>query len=141
MRKRRLVPLEARVTTPVVWLLAAVLVAIGGFIVLRVHHAVRAGEERLLDRVAAVAAETRGPLPRLAGIDLAIVSSNGHVLLGTLPVAIGRRELDARRPTGRVARPSTRRHDRLAARSTPRRASPSSSSRRVGFRSRTSPAS
>ncbi len=71
MRKRGLIPLEARVTTPVVWLLAAVLVAIGGFIVLRVHHAVRAGEERLLDRVAAVAAETRGPLPRLAGIDLA----------------------------------------------------------------------
>jgi signal transduction histidine kinase len=91
--KRRLVPLEARVTTPVVWLLAAVLVAIGGFIVLRVHHAVRAGEERLLDRVAAVAAETRGPLPRLAGVDLAVVSSNGHVLLGKLPVAIGRREL------------------------------------------------
>jgi signal transduction histidine kinase len=93
VRKRRLVPLEARVTTPVVWLLAAVLVAIGGFIVLRVHHAVRAGEERLLDRVAVVAAETRGPLPRLAGVDLAVVSSNGRVLRGRLPVAIGSHEL------------------------------------------------
>ncbi len=106
MRRRRLVPLEARVTTPVVWLLAAVLAAIGGFIVLRVHHAVRADEERLLDRVVAVAAETRGPLPRVAGIELAVVSSNGHVLLGRLPVAIGGRELAlARRPgAARVVR-------------------------------------
>jgi signal transduction histidine kinase len=93
VRKRPLLSLEARVTTPVVWLIAAVLVAIGGFIVLRVHHAVRAGEERLLDRVAVVAAATQGPLPRLAGIDLAVVSPSGRVLDGRLPTAIGRPEL------------------------------------------------
>jgi signal transduction histidine kinase len=101
VRERPRLSLEARVTTPVVWLIAAVLVAIGGVIVLRVHHAVRTGEQRLLDRVAVVAGATHGPLPHVAGIDLAIVSSSGRVLDGRLRIAIDRRELVlAGRPGG-----------------------------------------
>ena len=85
MRERLRIPLESRVTTPVVWLLAAVLVAIGGFIVLRVHHAVRAGEQRLLDRVALVAAATRGPLPRSQASISRSCRRDGRVLDGRLP--------------------------------------------------------
>jgi two-component system, OmpR family, sensor histidine kinase BaeS len=87
-------PLEARVSTPVVWLLAAVLVAIGGFIVIRVHHAVRSGEQRLLERVALVAAASGAPLPHVAGVDLAVVGAGGHVLSGRLPRALAGRELE-----------------------------------------------
>ncbi|MDX6579641.1 MAG: hypothetical protein QOJ47_1190 [Gaiellales bacterium] len=96
MRERLRVPLESRLSTPVVWLLAAVLCAIGGFIVLRVHHAVRSGEERLLDRVAAagaVAVRNGGPLPRIAGVELAIVSPDGRLVQGRLPIALTSREL------------------------------------------------
>ena len=95
-------PLEARVSTPVVWLLAAVLVAIGGFIVLRVHHAVRAGEQTLLERVAVVAAASGAPPPHVAGIDLAVVDAGGRVLAGRLPRPLpGReRELAGRRAGG-----------------------------------------
>ena len=96
MRERLRVPLESRLSTPVVWLLAAVLGAIGGFIVLRVHHAVRSGEERLLERVAAagaVAAANGGPLPWIAGVELAIVSPDGRLVEGRLPVALSSREL------------------------------------------------
>jgi signal transduction histidine kinase len=94
VRERLRVPLESRVSTPVVWLLAAVLVAIGGLIVIRVHHAVRSGEERLLERVAVVAAASRGPLPHVAGVDLAILSADGHVLAGGLPRALSGRARD-----------------------------------------------
>ena len=88
MRDRLRVPLESRVSAPVVWLLAAVLVAIGGFIVIRVHHAVRTGEERLLERVAVVAAAGNGPLPHVAGIELAVVGADGRVLEGRLPASV-----------------------------------------------------
>jgi signal transduction histidine kinase len=106
MRERLRVPLEARVSTTVVWLLAAVLVAIGGLIVLRVHHAVRSGEERLLERVAAVAASSRGPLPRIAGIELAIVQPDGRVLAGRLPAPLAADDLrlSGRSRASRVSR-------------------------------------
>jgi signal transduction histidine kinase len=106
VRERLRVPLESRVSTPVVWLLAAVLVAIGGLIVLRVHHAARSGEERLLERVAAVAASSRGPLPRVADIELAIVRADGRVLAGRLPAPLGSADLRLRGHTlaSRVSR-------------------------------------
>jgi two-component system sensor histidine kinase BaeS len=106
VRERLRVPLESRVSTPVVWLLAAVLVAIGGLIVLRVHHAVRSGEERLLERVAAVAASSPGRMPTLAGIDLAVVRSDGQVLSGRLPAPLGPGDLRlvGRREGSRVSR-------------------------------------
>jgi signal transduction histidine kinase len=77
VRERLRVPLESRLSTPVVWLLAAVLAAIGGFIVVRMHHAVRTGEERLLARVATAAAASRGPLPRVPGIALEVQRIGG----------------------------------------------------------------
>jgi signal transduction histidine kinase len=70
-----------------VWLIAGVLAAIGGFIVLRVHHAVRAGDERMLQRIALLAARTPGPLPALPGVQLAVIAPDGRVLSGRLPVA------------------------------------------------------
>jgi signal transduction histidine kinase len=105
MGERLRLPLESRVSVPVVWLLAAVLCAIGGFIVLRVHHAVRAGEARLLDRIAVVAA-AGGPLPRVAGIELAVVARDGRVLEGRLPRPLAARErlLAGRRDAARIAR-------------------------------------
>ena len=106
MRERLRVPLEARVSTTVVWLLAAVLVAIGGVIVLRVHHAVRSGEERLLERVVAVAAAGRGPLPRIAGIELAIVQPDGRVLAGHLPAPLAAADLRLGARAARVSRAS-----------------------------------
>ncbi|MEO9175578.1 MAG: histidine kinase dimerization/phospho-acceptor domain-containing protein, partial [Gaiellales bacterium] len=90
MRDRPGIPLESRVTVPVAWLLAAVLASIGGFIMLRVHHAARSGDERLLDRIAIVAAATRGPLPRLAGVELALVSRDGRVRSGLVPASVVR---------------------------------------------------
>jgi signal transduction histidine kinase len=86
VRDRLRIPLESRVSTPVVWLLASVLVAIGGLIVLRVHHAVRTGEQRLLVSLAAVAAAGHGPLPRVDGVELAVLTPGGHLLAGALPV-------------------------------------------------------
>jgi signal transduction histidine kinase len=99
-------PLESRVTSLVAWLLAAVLVSIGGFIVLRIHHVVRGGEERLLDRVAVVASATRGQLPRLAGVELAVVSRDGRVRSGRVPASIVRElpSLLARAGAGAVYR-------------------------------------
>ena len=55
------------------------------------HHAVRSGEERLLERVAVVAAASRGPLPHVDGIDLAVVGADGRVLAGRLSAAVARR--------------------------------------------------
>jgi signal transduction histidine kinase len=110
VRERLRVPLESRVSTPVVWLLAAVLCAIGGFIVLRVHHAVRAGEERMLDRIAVTAAAVRGPLPRVGGVDLAIVARDGRVLEGRLPLALTVSDL---RLAGRAGTSHLARHGAL----------------------------
>jgi signal transduction histidine kinase len=107
MRERLRVPLESRVSIPVVWLLAAVLCAIGGFIVLRVHHAVRAGEARLLDRIAIVAAANPGPLPRADGIELAVVARDGRVLEGQLPRPLTAQE---RLLAGRADAAQTTRH-------------------------------
>ena len=102
----RALPLESRVTTSVAWLLALVLASIGGFVVLRVHHSVRAGEERLLDRAAVLAAATRGPLPRIDDVDLALVSRTGQIRSGHVPARVARRLRAglARADAGRVFR-------------------------------------
>lgn len=110
MRERVRIPLESRVSTPVVWLLAVVLGAIGCFIVLRVHHAVSTGQERLLDRVAMIAAAHPGELAQIDGVDLAIVAADGRVVGGRLP---GRLTLADRSRLGRTPQPSIVRRGEL----------------------------
>jgi signal transduction histidine kinase len=90
MRERAPTPLETRVTTPVAWLLAAVFASIGGLIVLRVHHVVRSGDERLLDRIAQTAAHGSGRVPLVDGVSLAIVTPDGRVRAGHLPATLAR---------------------------------------------------
>jgi signal transduction histidine kinase len=88
MRERTPAPLETRLRTPLAWLLAAVFASIGGLIVLRMHHVVRSGDQRLLERIAQAAGGGQGDPPVVDGVALAIVGRDGRVRAGRLPATV-----------------------------------------------------